>query len=187
MAGLARIQSRAVCRALFYQGHFSDDAMPERVYALPKMLLELAGKILQQTFVQKSFIQNALDQGYEAFGILLQEAFDSPEDFPLNAVLAGKTAYNALAEVVGGDIFHHLQRDIVVGRTPQGQLQYAAWQSVTDEVFVLRTGGDTAGAAALAFASNAASTNCDSGRLLEYWQWWLSEAIPQAWELTVQT
>src|SRR4051812_48114341 len=99
--GWLAIQAAQYELPLFYRGHFTDDAMPERVYALPRKSVELAIKIQQHASIQESLIQSTTDQGYEAFGILLQEASDDPESFPINAVWAGKTAANALLEVAG--------------------------------------------------------------------------------------
>lgn len=181
--GFIALESAQHVLPIFYQSKFAVDAMPERVYALPQTTIDLAKRILQKETIQRSIVQNIMDQGYESFGILIQEASDAPEMFPVNAVWAGKTAHVALLEVLGIDIFQNLQTHIVVGRTLEGKLQYDSWQNVSDEVFVLRTDGDAAGAAALAFASSATNTICNPLKLQEFWEWWLTKAIPQAWEL----
>ncbi len=181
--GWLAIEAAQYVLPIFYQANFVVDAMPERVYNLPNVSVDIAVNILRKTSVQDITIQSILDQGYESFGILIQESFEDPESFPVNAVWAGKTTYNALLEVLGRDVFQRLQSNIVVGRTVDGKLNYKPWQTLTDEMFVLRTDGDAAGSAALAFASSSISTSCDMSKLLEFWEWWLTEAIPQAWEL----
>jgi hypothetical protein len=41
---------------------------------------------------------------------------------------------------------------------------------------------DTAGSAALAYASSEYELDADSDRRLEFWRWWLGTAIPTAWQ-----
>jgi len=41
--------------------------------------------------------------------------------------------------------------------------------------------GDTASAAAVAYAYDADQLKCDSNKFLELWRWWLKDAIPAAW------
>lgn len=42
--------------------------------------------------------------------------------------------------------------------------------------------GDGAGAAALSYAYNHVSRNFDQERLYAFWEWWLTEAIAEAWK-----
>lgn len=46
--------------------------------------------------------------------------------------------------------------------------------------------GDTAAYAAAAWAYDAEKQRLQSEHLLEFWRWWLLEAIPQAWNIAAQ-
>lgn len=47
-------------------------------------------------------------------------------------------------------------------------------------------GGDVASYAAAAWSYDPQNKQLQSDRLLEFWRWWLLEAIPQAWTMTEQ-
>lgn len=105
------------------------------------------------------------------------------DNVPNNAVWAANAAVRALTESSGVEPLQHVslyhKRDV-----------NGAWISGEnwDDEELANSGGDTVSAAVVAFASDLdysdpAKAKCNPTKTQEFWEWWLTEAIPQAWEL----
>lgn len=102
-----------------------------------------------------------------------------------NMVAAAEAAYRATKEALGIVPFHDLH---LYSISPRG---FGSYGQIHDTDAVRATewpdtrlaflAGDVAAAAAIAFSCNRTSLECDSGKLLTFWGWWLAEAIPTAW------
>ena len=100
---------------------------------------------------------------------------------------AGFAAYKALVEVRHLiDPWHgieHLSMGKPVHRL-DGGFHIRSWRKGTDysdeEWSKLAAVGDTAAAAAFAYATSAESDEFVSGKLSEFWEWWVDVALPKA-------
>ena len=145
---------------------YPDDDLPER-------LLQAAVGLLNGT-VTREVAARVEDHGYHGFGNDLYDEW--------NADRAGFSAYKAIKEVRGWqDPF----KEKAIKRLPNGK-----WVPFDDKEFAETAGaGDTAGVAALAFANGVEYDDPDDpdpDKSLEFWEWWLTEAIPAAWNPDVQ-
>jgi hypothetical protein len=125
---------------------------------------------------------------------MLNESDYNPEGFPVNAILAGGTSERALAEVLGWYRFDLIRQDekdywlrppFAASRDSEDQFEgtdTVIHEEPTDEKLV-RVGSDAAGEAAVAYACGPTSIRCGPERLEEFWTWWLTEAIPKAWQM----
>ena len=103
----------------------------------------------------------------------------------LNMVAAAEAAYRATKEALGIVPFHdmHLYSVSPRGFGSYGQIHDADAVRATDwtDTRLALLAGDVAAAAAIAFACKRTSLECDTEKLLTFWAWWLTEAIPTAW------
>ena len=143
---------------------------------LPQRLLEMAEGVVRGAVDAKIAIQEA-SEGHEVAGRLwgYEEA-----DVPWNAYFAGSSADRALVEAAGWDPFQYLDRFHRVDLTSGSDVQDEQTDRWNDEELA-QIGGDTASAAAVAYACGVGSPGCDPDKLREFWEWWLTQAIPEAW------
>ncbi len=129
---------------------------------LPQHLLHLAGAVLDES----ASLQRVFEESSEVHEILGNYLGYDEDELPGHAYAVAGAAYEALHQSLGLGPFNGLQID----------------ETTTDE--------DSPGAAAAA-ALKAYAGIFDGGILMafvpqkrrEFWQWWLAEAIPLAWEL----
>jgi hypothetical protein len=147
----------------------------------------------------KGIIEDSVNQ--EIAVELLEDAYHSSDvwgsinevgDFDFGAHYAAITAYKALTETtLGDDRFLYAQNHAM--STQGGSITFFGGQApkegwIRSELFSdfdwarLIAVGDTAGTAAVAFSFGAGSNYCDVKKLKEFWEWWLLEALPKAWE-----
>lgn len=147
----------------------------------------------------KGIIEDSVNQ--EIAAELLEDAYHSSDiwgsvnqegDFDFGAHYAAIAAYKALSETtLGEDQFSCAKNH--AKSTRDGSITFFGGQAPTDrwitsEFFSdfdwarLIAVGDTAGTAAVAFSYRSGSNYCDIKKLKEFWEWWLLEALPEAWE-----
>jgi hypothetical protein len=142
-----------------FQQRYPDDTLPQE-------LLNTAIGVLQGQ-VEDAQATEMIDRGYHASAGAW--GYDERE-IPWPVWLAGNTCYHALKEVCGYQPLSFLPEyykgDVL---TP--------W---SDKDLCEMDFSDAAGAAAIASSSNLHGTAYGSQRQLEFWRWWLGEAIPAA-------
>lgn len=141
----------------------------------PRRRIEMAEATLQGSLLVEDAIREAAE-GHEIAGRLWGH---EDSEVTWNAYLAGTAAYRALAEAAGVDPFKKISWILASESTDQGG-QPIPFDQLSDEKLAERL-GDTASAAAVAYAYDADQLECDPNKLLEFWSWWLEEAIPTAW------
>jgi hypothetical protein len=173
---LAVITARRVLPA--FQAAFPEDTLPQQ-------LLDMAVSILQGRG-DEAAAEELQEWGYNASGNAW--GYDEAE-VPWNADLAGSAAYHALKEARGQPPLQYLDKVFKLGAVawPPGEqiTEYPEPRPATqftDEDLCQIDASDTAANAAVAFACEAGGPFCDPGKLREFWTWWLTEAIPEAWE-----
>ncbi len=147
---------------------------------LPRQLIEMAVGVLQGKFDVSLAVRAAAD-GHEVAGRLW--GYDEAA-VPWNSNLAGNAAHRALAEVAG-------QAPLAVDAAPINAAYDQDKQGIPPNLWsdekLAQVAGDAASSAAVAFACSADSPSCDPDKLLEFWEWWLTEAIPTAFKMASQT
>jgi hypothetical protein len=162
-----------------FQQEFPDDTLPEEL--INAAIGVLKGKVNDTT------ADDIQDQGYQASGA--SWGYDE-ETITWNADLAGSAAYHALMESRGQEPFEHLDKIFEIGvvSVPSGNWvdkypKPKGADQLTDESLCQFPNSDTAGVAAVAFSCRSDGPICDTLKLKEFWVWWLTEAIPKAWEM----
>ncbi len=149
-----------------FQQHYPDDTLPQE-------LLTLALKLLHGEEQDPITVEDMLDHGYHASG----NAWGYDErKIPWPVWLAGNTAYHALKEASGQSPLSFLpdyyKGDVL---TPWNDKKLCEYDFC-----------DTAGAAAIASASDDLGQHIDSAKQLEFWTWWLTDAMPAAYQSAKQ-
>jgi hypothetical protein len=144
-----------------FQQHYSDDTLPQE-------LLALALKLVYGEEVDPATVETILDRGYHASAA----AWGNDErEIPWPVWLAGNTAYHALNEAVGHPplsiLPDYYKGDVVTPWNDKDLCEHGLC--------------DTAGAAAIASASDRYGQTIDPTKQLEFWTWWLTEAMPTAY------
>jgi hypothetical protein len=171
---------------IFEQGPFGVEDVTEETLSLPPMLLEAAKGVMQGKVAPEAVDQNR-QIAFQEYSIMLDESKYEPEILPVNAILAGWASECALSEVSGWYTFDWFSENEKKRwlRPPYGAIGHGEYElssvEPNDEMLV-HLGGDTAGVAAVGYACGLLSTECEPERLEEFWTWWLTEALPQAWE-----
>ena len=132
---------------------------------LPEQVLDLAEQVLDGFLdFETACNANILDELYQLLG------GDLEDEVPATVEFAGESAYCAFV-----NIRHQPFQDLLVD------------EKLTDDKFYSQLGGDAASSAVKAFAGVVIDgywvKKSDPQKRLEFWEWWLTEAIPQAWEL----
>lgn len=156
---------------------------------LPQDLLNAAIGVLQGK-VDDITANDIQDHGYHASG----NAWGHDEtEISWNADLAGCATYQALKEARGQEPLGNLDKFFKLGVVgwPSGKSVIEYPQPIragqfTDEDLCQIENSDTAAAAAVAFACEPGGPLCDSSKFQEFWTWWLTEAIPEAWKIAQQ-
>ena len=170
-----------------FQARCPEDELPPALLATA--LGVLAGKVDAATAGEMEA------QGYRAS----QNAWGYEEgELPWPVGLAADAAYHALKEARGhkplgpAGLKAVLRQGTVELQTPEAgepastlaaasaEPSEQAWPGVHDEVLCQMDNSDTASLAAVAAASSEFGPTCDPRRLLEFWTWWLQEALPGA-------
>ena len=177
---LAVITARRVLP--LFQQEFPEDTLPQD-------LLNAAASVLQGR-VNDATADDIQDQGYHASGNAW--GYDETE-ITWNADLAGCATYHALKEARGQEPFGNLDKLFKLGVVswPSGESVSEYSQPIgadqfTDEDLCQIENSDTAAAAAVAFACEPDGPPCDSSKFQEFWTWWLTVAIPEAWKTAQQ-
>lgn len=165
-----------------FQQEFPEDTLPQE-------LLNTAIGILQGA-VEDATANDLQDQGYHASGNAW--GYDEAE-ISWNADLAGCAAYHALKEARGQEPLGNLDQFFKLGvvNWPSGKSLSEYHQPIgadqfTDEELCQIENSDTAAAAAVASACEPGGLPCDPSKFQEFWTWWLTEAIPEAWKTAQQ-
>jgi hypothetical protein len=177
---------------IFEQGVFSPDDLVEEDRKLPITLLAMAKNLMQGSVSPEELDQANMEVhgADQEIALWLNDTRFEPV-FPVNAVLAGQACQRALGEVLGWYLLESLSHygkgyfvqkpgDMASGAS--STFQHRASEELTDEQFVWSK-AETAGSAAVASACSAPSIECDPERLQDFWKWWLTEAIPEAWQM----
>lgn len=164
-------------------------AFPTRT--LPHDLITTAIAILDNTIAPVE-ARRIEDHGYHAIGNGL--GYDTEQGILLhNADTAAFATYKAIVEARGWrDPFARAasfaKAPVIVGIG--NTLAAGEWRTGdqwADEDWAQTAGaGDTAAAAAVAFACTEASTACRPEHLRNFWEWWIQTALPLAWEIAHQ-
>jgi hypothetical protein len=139
-------------------------------------LIEIAEATLRGKLSVEDAIREAAE-GHEIAGRLWGR---EDSEVSWNAYLAGTAAHRALTEAAGVDPFKKISW-IRAWDSPARGGQPIPFDQLPDEKLAERL-GDAASAAAVAYAYDADQLKCDSNKFLEFWRWWLEEAIPAAWK-----
>jgi hypothetical protein len=173
---LAVIAARRVLP--IFQQAFPEDTLPQEL--LDTAIGVLEGKVDDVT------ADDFQEHGYNASGNAW--GYDETE-MPWNADLAGCATYHALKEARGQEPLCNLDKFFSLGIVgwPSGEwvTQYPepiSAEQFTDEDLCQIDNSDTAACAAVAFACGPGGPWCDPVKLQEFWTWWLTVAIPEAWE-----
>ncbi len=165
-----------------FQQEFPEDTLPQD-------LLNAAIGVLQGQ-VDDATADDIQDHGYHASGNTW--GHDETE-ISWNADLAGCATYHALKEARGQEPLGHLNKFFKLGEVswPSGRSiseypQPIRADQFTDEDLCQIENSDTAAAAAVAFACEPGGPLCDSSKFQEFWIWWLTVAIPEAWKTAQQ-
>ncbi len=144
-----------------FQQHYPNDPLPQE-------LLTLALRLLHGEEQDPATVEAMLDQGYHASG----NAWGYDEcEIPWPVWLAGNTAYHALKEAIGHPPLSFLP-DYYKGNV------LTPWN---DKDLCECDFCDTASAAAIASASDDLGQHIDPANQLEFWTWWLTDAMPAAY------
>jgi hypothetical protein len=197
------VQTAERVMPIFEQGTFGLDDVPDGSLELPPMLLDAARGIMLGAPAPDVLIQS-MGLAFDQYSLMLEHSKYEPENLPVNAVLAGSATERTLSEVLGWYRFDLMNEGYKKRwlRPPSEEAHHPAFGAgyearnegeeleeppeiragqLNDEALV-RSGGDAAGEAAVAYACGPLSTRCEPERLEEFWTWWLTEALPGAWE-----
>jgi hypothetical protein len=165
-----------------FQKEYPDDALPEELITTAISILHGEGN--------ETTVDDIQEQGYLASGA--SWGYDE-EEISWNADLAGRSAYHALMEARGLKPLENMDMiyEIGVVGMPSGKWiekfpEPKGADQFTDENLCEFPNCDTAGIAAVAFSCQPGGPVCDKSKLKQYWIWWLTEAIPKAWEIAAK-
>jgi Immunity protein Imm5 len=138
---------------------------------LPRRLIDLARDVLVGTLGAEEAWETANEAHYEIGSM--------GDSLPLNAYFAAVAASRAVIEACGHDPFDGLggfMRFLDVDDDEGGGVPAEDWSDIE----LAEVGGDTASSAAVAASCGIESPVCDPGKLLDFWTWWLTDAIRRA-------
>jgi hypothetical protein len=142
---------------------------------MPRRLLALAQRILVGSLSPKSWrVKRYVDVSYHAVGHCWGR---DEEEVPYSADVAGYAARKAILEVLGYEPLHNLHALHIF--TDQQRL---SGDNLSDVHLASNEMGDTASAAAIAYATEGDDLREAPQRLQYFWEWWLQDAITQGWK-----
>jgi hypothetical protein len=142
---------------------------------MPRRLLTLAQRVLVGSLPSTSWrVKRYVDVSYHAAGHCWGR---DEEEVPYSADVAGSAARKAILEVLGYEPLRNLHYLHVF----TGQ-QSLSGDDLSDLHLASDGQGDTASAAAIAYATEGNNLNAAPQRLSDFWHWWLQEAITQGWK-----
>ncbi len=161
-------------RALpIFQSRFPDDN-------LPAQLIDTALHVLHAPdSVNTQMVEEMSEWGYNAAGHCWGY---EEEELPLYIDYAGQAAYHALGSTTHGLYF---LQDLDTGygtMTANGVHIITGDEWTNQRLLHFSPAVDSALYAAVALATDPTTEKCEPQRWYQYWTWWLSEAIPMAWE-----
>jgi hypothetical protein len=159
----------------------------------PTELSDIAEQALTRIIdTENDIFRNTLDRAYHASG---HSWGCNPQKFPLEADFAGAALYRTLQTIDGKDPFWLLRCNGHKGYKVHfnGRTKYVCLdEHLTDDMFFEPIGAveDASSLAAKAFSFTVAIETdeldivpqYDFNKRQEFWEWWLIEAIPIAWE-----
>lgn len=155
---LGRLGCLAARRVLpLFEAEHPEDNTPGEILSIAEAYL--AGKVDQQVAIDK------LDLGHHASGNAW--GYDEAQ-LSASAWLAANAAYHALSEALGNRPLRLLPQHHKAG-------QVLAW---TDEDLCWLDIADTASVACMALVSSKAARSDHTRVTLDFWTWWLTEALP---------
>lgn len=144
----------------------------------PRYMLNAMGQVIRGMIPRESIINEAR---YDLDGFM-HIGLDKRVPY-----LAVSAACEAVDEVMGA---MPLQTQISKAvRHDDGTIEYVGSDKWTDEELAGAgaNADDAAVDAAYAYAQNSETSQFDYEKVLEFWNWWLEEAIPQAWKMAGAT
>jgi hypothetical protein len=142
---------------------------------MPRRLLALAQRILVGSLSPKSWrVQRYVDVSYHAAG---HSWGRDEEEVPYSADIAGYAARKAILEVLGYEPLRNLHYLHVFA-----DQQRLSGDNLSDLQLASDEMGDTASAAAIAYAIESDDPSEASERLRYFWEWWLQDALTQGWK-----
>jgi hypothetical protein len=150
---------------------------------LPEQLLDCAQKVIQRAVPRDSaVVMELLEEGCLGTGL---DCIDWRDTIAYNAEYAGEATYVALVEANGNhDLLEAIEEcvrgeGVVAFNLPQGM----TLDDITDyEIADIGLYRDTASAAAIAYACEKERYLLEPQRLNEFWEWWATEAMAEAWK-----
>ncbi len=135
---------------------------------LPEYLLSIAKEAVQGV-LDLNNVKKQIDLFHEVVGAVGDEIFEYMENGPKEVVCVSDAAYNTLYQLAS--------------KKPLASVK--DWKTQTDDSLPTEM-LDVAGSAMLAYAGGNDIGAVKLNKRLEFWEWWLTEAVPQAWELAQQ-
>lgn len=159
-----------------------DDAYAD----LPTQWITLAHAVINGT-AEEEAIAEYYHMAHTSMGCMINDYVS----LALNAVCAAQAAYLAATIAMGFKPFQYLESYSVDQR---GFVSYGSDDEpnalrgvdLDDRRLTLIGAGDAAAAAAMAFACSRTSPHYDLSKLEQFWDWWLQQAIPSAWQQAQQ-
>lgn len=100
-------------------------------------------------------------------------------NFPINVGFAWSTSYRVLTEAANYDLFW--QHRNLYRMDKDGNLVRVTNERLTDAYWIHTGGGDTASTAIFTYAWDSNKKIIEPRKSFEFWQWWLTKAIPDGW------
>ena len=160
-----------------FLNHFDHDLLPGRLLTIAE------GLIKGEKNIEEDELDQLEDEGYFGTGL---DCMAWRGTIAYNAEYAGLACYKAFLEVRAKHYFLDRTESLIRGK------EVTAWylegkvkpEAVTDkELAHFSTYSDTAASAAMAFASEVNEYRLDSHRLSNFWEWWSTQAVRDAWAL----
>jgi hypothetical protein len=144
----------------------------------PSRMIEMGEKVLKgdlaEEDIRRSINNGTIEDFYHHLNI------GSDRSVPKPAYLACKAAWETFSEARGYRPFQP-SRATLMFKDEQGNKVESSIDALTDEFLASSSSGDAAVSAAYAFAGLVNKEQYDADRLLEFWTWWLEQALPTAW------
>lgn len=138
---------------------------------LPEHILKLTENLLLG-LIDVQFTWKEANNYWDEVGNLIQEILEDFEKKVFNTAHVCNASLHALHETLGVEFLGKLKN----------------WAKYNDEQLSNHFFAcDTAASAVIAYAGGGNVSPFDPEKRLDFWEWWLTEAIPQAWELANST